>query len=372
MHPYRSLPEKAFWRKSVSGVAVPDVDPVGEFRLRIDPQTKVATAGSCFAQHIARHLQKSGFHYYVTEPGHALLPEELRKEQHYGLFTARNGNIYTSRQLKQLVQRAYGDFLPAEQPWRDASGNYLDPFRPTTQVGGYAGIGELLADREQHFTAVRKMIETLDVFVFTLGLTECWASRCDGAVFPLCPGVEGGEFSHEAYQYLNLGVQDVIDDMTAFWKRLKSLNPKAQMVLTVSPVPLMATAEPNQHVLAATTYSKSVLRVAAESLRLAHEDIHYFPSFEIITGAYNRGQYYGEDLRNVTEQGVAQVMRLFLKHAARHVAVAASPAAEASSPAPISNAVRAAQLVADVECDEAALDRPEGEVPTSAPIGRRT
>ena len=45
-HPYRALPPKAFWRKSVAGLAAAEVDPVGEFRLRILPETKVATVGA--------------------------------------------------------------------------------------------------------------------------------------------------------------------------------------------------------------------------------------------------------------------------------------------------------------------------------------
>lgn len=60
--------------------------------------------------------------------------------------------------------------------------------------------------------------------------------------------------------------------------------------------------------------SKSVLRVAAEKLAQEHPDIAYFPSYEIITGAYTRGAYFGADLRSVTESGVAHVMRLFMKH----------------------------------------------------------
>ena len=41
------------------------------------------------------------------------------------------------------------------------------------------------------------------------------------------------------------------------------MNPKARLVLTVSPVPLAATAS-GSHVLPATIYSKSVLRAAAQ------------------------------------------------------------------------------------------------------------
>src|SRR3546814_18373073 len=53
--------------------------------------------------------------------------------------------------------------------------------------------------------------------------------------------------------------------MEQFLKRLKAINPRVKVVLTVSPVPLIATYEP-AHVLCATTYSKSVLRVAATML----------------------------------------------------------------------------------------------------------
>src|SRR5688500_16550769 len=116
-HPYRHLPDKAFWRRSVANLRPDAIDPVGIFTLRIDPDTKVATAGSCFAQHIARHLEKSGFNYYVTEPGHPILSKQIRKAHNYGLFSARYGNIYTARQLLQLFKRAYGRFSPSEDAW---------------------------------------------------------------------------------------------------------------------------------------------------------------------------------------------------------------------------------------------------------------
>lgn len=358
-HPYRKLPARAFWRKSVAGVARKDVDPVGRFGLRITPETKVATAGSCFAQHIARHLKASGFNYHVAEPGHAVLPERFREKHNYGMFSARYGNIYTSRQLWQLMQRAYGTFTPKEDAWIDEDGSVRDPFRPTVQPGNFASVAEMEADRRQHLAAVREMFETLDVFVFTLGLTECW--RCkDGAVLPLCPGVEGGSFDPERYSFFNLPVGAVIKDMQSFRDGLAAVNPEAQIILTVSPVPLMATAARGEHVLSATTYSKSVLRVAAQMLCERNDNVHYFPSYEVITGAYNRGRYYAEDLRNVTEEGVSHVMRLFLKHAAGVDAAAAKSAARktaAEAREAEDATVQAASAFVEVECDEAALDR---------------
>lgn len=355
-HPYKKLSDKAFWRRSVSGVPSHDVDPVGAFSLQITSETKVATAGSCFAQHIARHLSTAGFNYYVVEPGHPILPEKVRAKHNYGLFSARYGNIYTARQLWQLLRRAYGELTPQEDAWVEADGSVKDPFRPTTQPGGFVSVAEMHADRCQHLAAVREMFETLDVFVFTLGLTECWISRADGSVLPLCPGVEGGVFDAEKYGFYNQTVEDVVTDMSAFLDRLRAINAAAQVILTVSPVPLMATAEPAAHVLAATTYSKAVLRVAAEILCKRYAHVHYFPSYEIITGSFNRGRYYSDDLRNVTEEGVSHVMRLFLEHVTGTEPVFAS---EERQVHPADDFVARAQAFVEVECDEVALDRPQ-------------
>lgn len=353
-NPYVSLPNKAFWRRAVASPNPCDVDPVGAFELRLDVKTKVATAGSCFAQHIARHLMSSGFNYYVVEQGHPILPLSIRAKHSYGMFSARYGNIYTSRQLLQLILRAYGQFSPKEDFWIEADDVVLDPYRPTVQPGGFISVEEMHADRAQHLAMVRKMFETLDVFVFTLGLTECWRARSDGAVFPLCPGVEGGVFDPSNHEYFNHGVFDIVEDMSEFIALLRRVNPQAQIVLTVSPVPLMATAEPGAHVLSATTYSKSVLRVAAEMLRKTYRHVHYFPSYEIITGNFSRGKYYADDLRNVVEEGVDHVMRLFLHHASG----AAIERVRVADPGARDDIfLESAQNIVDIECDEQALDR---------------
>ncbi|MFN5820083.1 MAG: GSCFA domain-containing protein [Novosphingobium sp.] len=360
-HPYATAPAHNFWRKSVASCDTALVDPVVNFPFKINHETKVATAGSCFAQHIARYLKDNGYNYYVTEPGHPLLPDSIKLKNNYGLFSARYGNIYTTRQLLQLVQRAYGAFSPIDDVWQCEDGSILDPFRPSAQPGGYISELEMRLDRRQHLSAVREMFENLDVFVFTLGLTECWVSRFDGAVYPICPGVEGGEFSEERYQFHNQSINEIVEDLTQFVVMLAIVNPKAEIILTVSPVPLAATARKDCHVLTATTYSKSVLRVAAETIAMKFEHIAYFPSYEIITGSFNRGSYFADDLRNVLEAGVSHVMRLFLKHATgvRVEGPECNPAKATETVETETSQTRSvalAQQLVEVECDEARLD----------------
>jgi hypothetical protein len=310
--PYSGLPDHHFWRRSIQAIETHALDPVVRTRFRINPQDRIATAGSCFAQHIARQLQKLGDYYMVAEAGEDL-PEAERDAGQYGLFSARYGNIYTAAQLWQLHQRAYGAFEPAETAWQNREGRWIDPFRPSVEPGGFATIEDLEADRARHLAAVRQLFEECDILVFTLGLTEGWRSKADGAVYPLAPGVAGGTFDPQAHEFVNFTVAETEQNLRSFLDAVKARNPGLRVILTVSPVALAATYE-DRSVLVSTTYSKAVLRVTADSMIRHYDWIDYFPSYEIITGNPVRGLYYADDDREVTATGVAHVMRLFVRH----------------------------------------------------------
>jgi hypothetical protein len=298
------------------------IDPVVHAKFRLSPTDRIVTAGSCFAQHIARWLKEHGHNFLVTEPAHPLLPADLAETYQYGIYTARTGNIYTARQLLQLLHRATGQLHPTDDIWQH-NGAFFDPFRPAIQPGGFPTLREYRLDRARHLACVRQAFETMDVFIFTLGLTECWANRQDGTVYPVCPGTIAGTFDPAIHHLLNFSVTETVADLRAFISEIRAANPNLRVILTVSPVPLAATAL-DRHVLISTTYSKSVLRVAAEILA---EDpaIQYFPSYEIITSPATSHTYFAPDLRSITQDGVDHVMRLFARHIARTDAPAPAP-----------------------------------------------
>jgi hypothetical protein len=313
-NPYSDSQKFQFWKNSVAAVEIDELDPVVGPRFAISPTDKVATAGSCFAQHIARTLKTSGFNYFVPESAPSDMDEATARDLNYGVFSARFGNIYTVRQLRQLIERVEGRFQPRASTWESPIEDRLvDPFRPQIVPQGFADEAALLSSRLEHFGAVRTMLREMDVFVFTLGLTEGWRARFDGAVFPLAPGVAGGCADPEEYEFVNFDVDEIRADMHEVISQIKTINPTCRIILTVSPVPLIATFEP-RHALVATTYSKSVLRVVADEMWRKYDHVDYFPSYEIITGNFNRGGYFGSDLREVTVSGVAHVMNMFMRH----------------------------------------------------------
>jgi hypothetical protein len=350
-HPYSGKPAYQFWKQDPALENPSSFDPVVHTSFTIGKRDPVVTAGSCFAQHVARHLAASGFNFLVTEKPHPIIPPKIADQFNYGLFTARYGNIYTARQLKQLLQRAYSLFEPGEDVWRTEEGHIVDPFRPQIQKGGFASEDELRADREVHFRALRAAIESMSVFVFTLGLTEAWMDARDGAVFPLAPGVAGGEFDESLFVFHNFGVEGVVSDLQWSIDFIRERNPMTRFLFTVSPVPLNATAV-DRHVFVSTTYSKAVLRVAAEVVCDQNSLCDYFPSYEIITSPYARGRYYGEDCREVTEAGVQHVMSVFLRHYADGSQEAPSRESAAIQDDPTRTYLKNMQNVVEVLCDE--------------------
>lgn len=354
-NPYKKQPGWAFWSRAVARPSPEAVNPGDGLRAVIAPETRVATAGSCFAQHVARAMVQGGLTYYVAETAPADMNAETAEARGYGLFSARYGNIYSTRQLLQLIRRAYGSFTPAETAW-PVEGGFVDPFRPN--IGEtFPSVAALEAARAEHLAHVRRMFETLDVFVFTLGLTEGWVDRRDGAAYPVTPGsvTKGADPAH--FDFLNLDHTAVKADLLAFLGELFAVNPKAQVILTVSPVPLIATYGPDD-VLSATTYSKSVLRAVAGEVAGLFGAVQYFPSYEIITGGFNRGAYFAEDLRAVRPEGVAHVMRVFQERLVIDAVKAAAPMPEAAAD-PGARAEIAEEIARQmrVVCDEELLVR---------------
>lgn len=310
MHPYRSLPPRNFWSSAVAGVNALAISDLYRKKFDISKRDVIATAGSCFAQHIAARLSTAGFGFRDFEPAMPDFPADRRKDYNYGVYSARYCNIYTARQLLQTFQRAFGELTPCEEFWISDKG-VQDPFRPLVEPSPFASVEEARASREAHFSALRRLASETDIFIFTFGLTEAWRDRRDGAILPLCPGTQGGVFDPDIHEFVNFTASETISDMQAFISLMRRYKPDMRFVLTVSPVPLVASASEN-HVLVATTYSKSVLRAAAGELTL-DPGIDYFPSYEIVASPPFRGGFFEPDQRSVTPWGVDYVMSHFFR-----------------------------------------------------------
>ena len=75
-NPYSDLPKSAFWKTGVAQENQYAIEGIYKKKFKIPPKANIATAGSCFAQHISRHLRKNGYNVLDVEPPPPALPND--------------------------------------------------------------------------------------------------------------------------------------------------------------------------------------------------------------------------------------------------------------------------------------------------------
>ncbi len=328
--PYRERPARAFWKSGVAAQNLPDIVDLYRKKFDIAPTDQIVTAGSCFAQHIGRGLRKRGFNLLDVEPAPLGLDGEQAQKFGYGLYSARYGNIYTAGQLLQLGREAFSEVDPANPVW-EKDGRFFDAMRPAVEPDGFAKSEHVKRHRRHHLARVREAFSAADLFIFTFGLTEAWVDQATGTVYPTAPGTIAGHYDPEIYAFRNFHFAETYRSFCAFRDLLRRHNPAIRFILTVSPVPLTATAT-DDHVLVATTYSKSVLRAVGGQLCQEYDDVDYFPSYELIAAPASRGVFYDANLRSVTAAGVDAAMRLFFEAHGTGAIVAPAASDDADTP----------------------------------------
>ena len=346
-NPYEVLEAQAFWRTAVAQKGALALERLWQPKFQVKPEHKIVTAGSCFAQHIGRALAERGYHWFDAEPAPPWLRAADARTFNYGIFSFRTGNIYTPRMLLQWLRLA---FEGGETELWESGGRWYDPLRPVIEPGGFASRDELLEARAATLASLRRAVSEASVFVFTLGLTECWRNSETGFEYALCPGtVAGAAFDAGLHSFHNTGFDELREDLEAALALMRAQNSDLRVLLTVSPVPLVASAS-GEHVLTATSHSKALLRAVAGEVSGGSGQIDYFPSYEIITHPVFRGMFFAPNMRSVVPQGVATVMRHFFTEQVR-VFGEVVPAA-----APKQKAPRKAKGNTDLACEEEMLN----------------
>ncbi|MEW6989352.1 GSCFA domain-containing protein [Colwelliaceae bacterium 6441] len=275
----------------------------------VDYDTPIGSAGSCFAQEIAKIFQQEGFNYVVTErndePWSGLIVDNYKAGDELAIACANYGIIFNSPSFKQLAERAFGIKPTQKLLIQQNDGSWVDPYRENVLFMTHEAY---VNDYDKHLNAVKKALEEVEVFIITLGLNECWELR-DGSVIARMPRTNRANL-YRLIKHKTLTVQENVDNIQQFFDIVKNHNPKLKLVITVSPIPFLATGRADEHhVITANAHSKSVLRVAAEELVKNNDDMYYLPSYEMVTNCIK--DPWDKDERHVTKATVKKVVGLF-------------------------------------------------------------
>jgi hypothetical protein len=178
-------------------------------------------------------------------------------------------------------------------------------------------IVELLPEgrtREQLLEAIR----ISDVFILTLGVAAAFFDRSTGAFVLPRPSALNSRALAEKYQFRTASVQENVDNVRYMIDFIRSVAPDIRIVVTVSPVPILASFE-HESAVQADCLSKSTMRLVAHEVvnNCNIQNILYWPSFEVFRWAgSNAGNYYAADdgaAWHVSEEKVAGTIHAFVE-----------------------------------------------------------
>ncbi|MGI3170750.1 GSCFA domain-containing protein [Pseudooceanicola sp. C21-150M6] len=245
--------------------------------------------GSCFARNIEMAMRTAGAEVLSLD---LELPAAARERVIY----AQNEVLtkFTPQAMETELDCALND--------RPLDHGFIEINAPKQWNPQLHRVGELEAeDQLATAAAVRKTILTIkqaDVVFITLGLTEGWTDTETGIPLNDAPidwryAKRTGrfEFRNSSYEECRASVSRTLDLV----RKHSTVSPK--FILTVSPVPLLRTFS-DQDIIVANSYSKSTLRAVAQDMFRAHDDVDYFPSYEMVTYS-PRSMAWRHDQRHV-------------------------------------------------------------------------
>lgn len=308
MHPVHRFDPWQVWPGSYDNKFVPGQYPLKEGSgLFIDKSTPIASMGSCFAREIRKVLIRQDYNYITEETHHpAAVHASAAWERTYNTFS-----------MRQIFEYTFESFHPRVRWWISPESNQVqDPYR---RIILYDTLEKAEADFKTHVACSRKAIQNADVLILTLGLTEIWEDKIDKSVICLPSGPyvnEGGDMDN--YQFRVSRYQENLDNLEAIYRIIKANNKDCKIVMTVSPVHLWATFREDLDVISANCNSKSTLRAAADEFVCNHDDVFYFPSYEIATSymmMMNKSCFVeGKENFHINRETVELIMDHFFKY----------------------------------------------------------
>lgn len=241
--------------------------------------TKVTAFGSCFAENISNHLNSIGL--------------ETSKQ--------REGNIYVSSMGEGLV-----NIHSIVQQFKWA----LDGWTPPSNLWhGYNA--EQYDLSEEIRTKTRDVFLDTEVFILTFGLSEIWYDEVTSGVFWRAVPMQHYDSSRHKFRVCTF--QETKEGIWEIIGIIKRHVPHAKLVMTVSPIPLIATFR-DVSCITANSASKAIIKAAMDEVirelgDAQSEGVFYFPAFEMINECFpNR---FVDDGRHLHPMIVPSVMRLF-------------------------------------------------------------
>ena len=241
---------------------------------RIVPSTRFLLVGSCFATHIGGQLQRSGLQVEVNPFGVVYNPESI------------------ALALEAMLDERLPDgcfFEGRDNLWH--SWLHASEFSAPDEATCRKRVGE-------RFTEACGKLRQADVICFTFGTNRVYEHA--GRVVGNCHKEPASQFVERS-----LTIQEIVERWHTLLERIRTVNPTAEIIFTVSPYRYA------KYGMVENQRAKATLLLAIEELTREMERVHYFPAYEILLDELRDYRFYASDMLHPSEVAVNYIWQRF-------------------------------------------------------------
>lgn len=273
----------------------------------ITPTDRFFCIGSCFAREIEETLDSLGFE--VLSQIHSV-PVKTKKT--FSKTSGLHNKYNLPAILNELQWSQNSDSINEESLfYKNPRNGFWQDFQLFDAGSEPLDICQQLRTYINRYFA---QIKQADVVVITLGLSEAWYDKQQARYLNVMPSSRMMQLQPDRFELHVLNYAESQAYLQQIYEQLTAIIPhEFKLVITVSPVPLKRTFRA-QDVIRANSYSKSLLRTLIDEFCLNHDNVDYFPSYELATLSDYRLVWSDDDFRHVDGYFVEYIMSMFLQH----------------------------------------------------------
>lgn len=246
------------------------------FPVTINLKDKILTTGSCFSDTIGKQLYQSKFPVLVNPFGVAYNPYSIHKVLRYGLHN-------------QVV----ADHTYLENQEVFANYDFHSSFSSLKKSETEGKLKEVIG-------GVHYFLKEAKWILITYGTAWVYERTDTGDIVSNCHKMPAVNFTKSL-----MSRKKILESFREFHKDLNSFNPGCNIILTVSPVRHLKDTLPLNSV------SKSVLRLACQTITESFNNTFYFPSYEIMQDDLRDYRFYKSDMIHPSEEAEEYIWNRF-------------------------------------------------------------
>lgn len=250
---------------------------IESLKQKIGHNDSILSLGSCFADNIASRLAAAKFQITASPSGVLFNPESIASA------------------IEQYSRAA----APTAEELREGDeGWYSFDFHSSLS---HSEREVALAQMQQAVEQGAEALAKAKVVIVTFGTAWVYRLKENGRVVANCHKQHQSLFSREM-----LSIEEIVERYAPL---MEGVLAGKKVIMTVSPIRHLSDG------LEANSLSKAILRVAIDKLAERYDNVHYFPSFELLNDDLRDYRFYADDMTHPSAVAIDYIWERFEEYA---------------------------------------------------------